>query len=52
MLDDDERRARMGAAGRKRVDELFSWRAVAAAVAHAYEEVIDEYHQEKKHADR
>jgi glycosyltransferase involved in cell wall biosynthesis len=52
MLDDDERRARMGAAGRQRVDELFSWRAVAAAVAHAYEEVIDEYHQEKMHADR
>jgi glycosyltransferase involved in cell wall biosynthesis len=52
MLDDDERRARMGAAGRKRVDELFSWRAVAAAVAAAYEEVIDDYDQEKKNADR
>ena len=52
MLDDDERRARMGAAGRKRVQELFSWRAVAAATARAYEDVIDDYHQEKKHADR
>ena len=30
MLDDPERRARMGAAGRQRVEELFSWRAVAA----------------------
>ena len=32
LLDDPERRARYGAAGRKRVDELFSWRAVAAKV--------------------
>ena len=43
MLDDPERRARMGAAGRKRVDELFSWRAVARKVARQYEEVIEEY---------
>ena len=47
LLDDPERRARMGAAGRKRVEELFSWRAVAARVASAYEEVITEYHQER-----
>jgi glycosyltransferase involved in cell wall biosynthesis len=44
MLDDDERRARMGAAGRRRVQELFSWRAVAAAVAQEYEDVIADYH--------
>jgi glycosyltransferase involved in cell wall biosynthesis len=50
MLDDPERRARMGAAGRKRVEELFSWRAVAQKVARAYEEVIEEYRSE--HADR
>ncbi len=50
MLDDPERRARMGAAGRVRVQELFSWRAVAAKVARAYEEVIEEYRSE--HADR
>ena len=50
MLDDPERRARMGAAGRARVDELFSWRAVAQKVARAYEEVIEEYRSE--HADR
>ena len=42
MLDDPDRRARMGAAGRRRVQELFSWRAVAAATAAAYEEVIAE----------
>ena len=50
MLDDPERRARMGAAGRQRVQELFSWRAVAAKVARAYEDVIEEYRSE--HADR
>ncbi len=39
MLDDPERRARMGRAGRERVLEKFSWRAVAEATAAAYEEV-------------
>ena len=39
LLDDPERRAAMGAAGRKRVEEMFSWRAVAVTVAAAYEEV-------------
>lgn len=43
MLDDPERRARMGAAGRKRVEEMFSWRAVAIKVARAYEEVIADF---------
>ncbi len=40
LLDDPERRARMGKAGRERVLEKFSWRAVAEATAAAYEEVI------------
>jgi glycosyltransferase involved in cell wall biosynthesis len=40
MLDDPERRARMGRAGRERVKERFSWRAVAEATAAAYERVI------------
>jgi glycosyltransferase involved in cell wall biosynthesis len=43
LLDDPERRAEMGRAGRRRVDELFSWRAVAVAVAAAYEETIADY---------
>ncbi|MDN5745787.1 MAG: glycosyltransferase, partial [Nocardioidaceae bacterium] len=47
MLDDPDRRARMGAAGRKRVEEQFSWRAVALKVAAAYERVIDDYEQEQ-----
>jgi glycosyltransferase involved in cell wall biosynthesis len=38
LLDDPERRARYGAAGRRRVEELFSWRAVATATAAAYDE--------------
>jgi len=42
LLDDPERRARMGAAGRVRAKELFSWRAVARATAAAYEDVITE----------
>ncbi|MDP3968161.1 MAG: glycosyltransferase family 4 protein [Nocardioides sp.] len=40
LLDDPERRARMGAAGRRRVLERFSWRAVALATAAAYEEIL------------
>jgi glycosyltransferase involved in cell wall biosynthesis len=42
LLDDPERRARMGAAGRIRAKELFSWRAVAQKTAAAYEDVITE----------
>jgi glycosyltransferase involved in cell wall biosynthesis len=48
LLDDPERRARLGANGRRRVDELFSWRAVAATVAAAYEKVIEDYQAETK----
>jgi glycosyltransferase involved in cell wall biosynthesis len=40
LLDDPARRERYGAAGRARVVELFSWRAVAAATAAAYDEAI------------
>jgi glycosyltransferase involved in cell wall biosynthesis len=46
LLDDPERRARYGAAGRRRVEELFSWRAVAQKVAAAYEDVIADYRRE------
>src|SRR4051812_4029756 len=38
LLDDPARRERYGAAGRRRVEELFSWRAAAAATAATYEE--------------
>ncbi len=50
LLDDPERRARMGRAGRERVLERFSWHAVAVATAAAYERVIAE--NEGEHADR
>jgi glycosyltransferase involved in cell wall biosynthesis len=40
MLDDPERRTRMGRAGRQRVKERFSWQAVASATAAAYERVV------------
>ena len=47
LLDDPERRTRMGAAGRSRVEELFSWRAVAEATAAAYEETIADFELEQ-----
>jgi glycosyltransferase involved in cell wall biosynthesis len=59
LLDDPDRRARMGRAGRRRALEMFSWRAVARATAAAYERVIEAHRSErigdeenKKHADR
>ncbi|GAB2988074.1 glycosyltransferase family 4 protein [Nocardioides montaniterrae] len=45
LLDDPERRARMGAAGRQRVLELFSWHAVAVKTADVLDDVITEYKQ-------
>jgi glycosyltransferase involved in cell wall biosynthesis len=55
LLDDPERRAAMGRAGRVRALERFSWRAVARATAAAYEDVIrsSNNHQEgSSRADR
>ncbi len=54
LLDDPERRAGMGRAGRERVLRLFSWRAVAAATAAAYERTIADFRAEKENtsADR
>jgi len=46
LLDDPDRRARMGSAGRRRVEELFSWPAVAARVVAVYEEAIAAYEKE------
>jgi glycosyltransferase involved in cell wall biosynthesis len=40
LLDDPERRERMGRAGRQRVEDLFSWHAVAVATAEAYERAV------------
>jgi glycosyltransferase involved in cell wall biosynthesis len=51
LLDDPQRRARMGAAGRRRVLELFSWSAVAARTAEVLADVIEDY-QKERHADR
>ena len=47
LLDDPDRRARYGAAGRRRVEELFSWRAVAAATAAAYQDAVADFHEER-----
>jgi len=46
LLDDPHRRERMGAAGRQRVLDEFSWRAVAEATAAAYQRAIDERRNE------
>jgi glycosyltransferase involved in cell wall biosynthesis len=46
LLDDPERRERMGRQGRQRVEELFSWRAVAQQVAEVYDETIRDFHDE------
>ena len=40
LLDDPDRRARMGAAGWQRVQERFTWRAAAEATVRCYEEAI------------
>ena len=48
LLDDPQRRDRMGAAGRRRVLDLFSWHAVAVATAAAYERVIAEKAEQKE----
>ena len=48
LLDDPDRRTAMGAAGRARVEELFSWRAVAEATAAAYEETIADFQRERR----
>jgi glycosyltransferase involved in cell wall biosynthesis len=52
LLDDPERRARYGAAGRRRVEDLFSWRAVAAATAAAYDDAVADFAEERARADR
>jgi glycosyltransferase involved in cell wall biosynthesis len=49
LLDDPDRRARYGAAGRRRVQELFSWRAVAAATAAAYDDAIADFRRSRAH---
>jgi glycosyltransferase involved in cell wall biosynthesis len=41
LLDDPDRRARMGAAGRERALARFSWRAVAEATAAAYRRAVE-----------
>jgi glycosyltransferase involved in cell wall biosynthesis len=48
LLDDPDRQARYGAAGRRRVEELFSWQAAAAATATAYDDAIADHRSEPR----
>jgi glycosyltransferase involved in cell wall biosynthesis len=52
LLDDPDRRARMGAAGRQRVKDLFSWTAVAVRTADVLADVITGFQEEHADADR
>ena len=47
LLDDPERRARMGQAARRRAEERYSWQAVARAVAAAYDDTVRGFHTER-----
>ncbi|HET6816912.1 MAG TPA: glycosyltransferase family 4 protein [Mycobacteriales bacterium] len=40
LLDDEPRRRALGAAGRRRVEDRFTWRATAAATAEVYADVV------------
>jgi len=51
LLDDPAKRAAYGVAGRARVDQLFSWRAVAKNMVIAYEGAIAAYRKDRD-ADR
>jgi glycosyltransferase involved in cell wall biosynthesis len=47
LLDDPEQRARMGAAGRRRVMARFSWRSVAEATVAAYARAIEQHENQR-----
>jgi len=47
LLDDEPRRRALGAAGRRRVEDRFTWRAVAAATADVYRDVIRDFHADR-----
>jgi glycosyltransferase involved in cell wall biosynthesis len=45
LLDDPQRREALGRAGRRRVEERFTWRAVAAATAEVYADAVAAAHR-------
>ncbi len=51
LLDDADLRARLGAGGRRRVEERYSWAAVAAKTAAHYETVLERVREDRLRAD-
>lgn len=47
ILDDEELRTKMGIASRKRVEEVFSWTAIADQTLEFYQEVISQYQEDQ-----
>ena len=47
LFDDEARRRTLGAAGRRRVEEHYTWRAVAEATAEIYRRTIEDFHAER-----
>jgi glycosyltransferase involved in cell wall biosynthesis len=52
LLDDPSQRRVLGTAGRRRVEERYTWRAVAAATADIYRDVIARHSSQDAHAHR
>jgi glycosyltransferase involved in cell wall biosynthesis len=48
LLDDPDRRRRMGRAGRQRALTRYSWRVVAEATAAAYQRAVDAAHDDRQ----
>ena len=47
LLADEDKRDRFGKAGRKRVEDVFSWRSIAKTTADYYEGVVKKFRSKK-----
>ena len=44
LFDDEPRRRALGVAGRRRVEQRYTWRAVAEATVEIYRRTIEDFH--------